>query len=111
MRDWFFKGVLPLAFLAFLLYVFKGVYYVDGRIDWFWLWMTAGMPFGLFHFFEVIIPGSMDLTMSLGFVFFQLVRCGIFGGFIAVWKVVKGVFYLIFYPIRGATRRIILIFN
>ena len=65
MRNWFFKGVLPLAFLAFLLYVFKGVYYVDGQIDWFWLWMTAGMPFGLAHFFVVIIPVNMDLTMSL----------------------------------------------
>ena len=95
MKDWFFKGVLPLAFLAFLLYVFKGVYYVNGQIDWFWLWMTAGMPFGLAHFFVVIIPVNMDLTMSLGAVFFQLVVCGLFGGFIAVWTIMKSVYYII----------------
>ena len=99
MRDWLFKGVLPLAFLAFLLYVFKGVYYVDGKIDWFWLWMTAGMPFGLLHFFVVIIPVNMDLTMSLGVVFFQFVVCGIFGGVIAVWTIIKAMYYICIKPL------------
>ena len=98
MKDWFFKGVLPLALLAFLLYVFKGVYYVDGRIDWFWLWMTAGMPFGLAHFFVVIIPVNMDLTMSLGAVFFQFVMYGIFGGFFAVEIVIKALYYTAINP-------------
>ena len=50
MKNWIFKGVLPLAFLAFLLYVFKSIYLIDGQIDWFRLWMIAGMPFGLVHF-------------------------------------------------------------
>lgn len=105
MKDWFFKGVLPLAFLAFQLYVFKGVYYVDGQIDWFWLWMTAGMPFGLAHFFVVIIPVNMDLTMSLGVVFFQFVACGFFGGFIATWAVIKAFCFLVLYPLKGVTGR------
>ena len=56
MKNWIFKGVLPLAFLAFLLYVFKSIYLIDGQIDWFRLWMIAGMPFGLVHFFIGIIP-------------------------------------------------------
>ena len=99
MKDWLFKGVLPLVFLAFLLYVFKGVYYVDGKIDWFWLWMTAGMPFGIAHFFVVIIPVKMDLTMSLGVLFFDLVICGIFGGFIAVWVIIRAIYYIILSPI------------
>lgn len=80
--------------------MFKGVYYVDGQIDWFWLWMTAGMPFGLAHFFVVIIPVNMDLTMSLGAVFFQFVICGIFGGFIALWTVIKAICFLVFYPLK-----------
>ena len=99
MRDWFFKGVLPLAFLAFLLYVFKGVYYVNGKIDWFWLWMTAGMPFGLLHFFVVIIPVNMDLTMSLGVVFFQFVVCGMLGGFIAMGTILKAIYYFSIRPL------------
>lgn len=99
MRDWLYKGVLPLAFLAFLLYVFKGVYYVDGKIDWFWLWMTAGMPFGLIHFFVVIIPVNMDLTTSLGVVFFQFVVCCVFGGFIAIWIVIKSIYHVVMHPI------------
>lgn len=100
MKDWLLKGVFPLAFLAFLLYLFKGVYYVDGRIDWFWLWMTAGMPFGLMHFFAVIIPVNMDLTMSIGVIFFHLVMCGIFGGFIAVWTVIKAICFFILCPVK-----------
>lgn len=107
MRDWFFKGVLPIAFLAFLLYVFKDVYYVDGKIDWFWLWMTAGMPFGLLHFFVVIIPLNMDLTMSLGVVFFQFVMCGIFGGFIAVGAIIKAAYFFII----GLKKGIVLLRN
>ena len=103
MKDWLFKGVLPLAFLAFLLYVFKGVYYVDGRIDWFWLWMTAGMLFGLLHFFVVIIPVNMDLTMSLGVVFLQFVMCGLFGGFFALSTVIKSI-YMIIRPIKCLLR-------
>ena len=35
-----------------MLYVFKSIYLIDGQIDWFRLWMIAGMPFGLVHFYQ-----------------------------------------------------------
>ena len=34
MKNWIFKGVLPLLLIAFLLFFFKGAYVVDGKIDW-----------------------------------------------------------------------------
>ena len=95
MRNWVFKGVLPIAFLAFLLYVFKSIYIIDGQVDWFRLWMIAGMPFGLVHFFIGIIPVNMDITMSLGVIALHFILCGIFGGFIAVWTTIKAVYYII----------------
>ena len=101
MKDWFFKGILPMAFIAFLLYVFESAYLIDGRVDWFRLWMIAGMPFGLVHFFIGIIPVNMDVTMSLGIIAIQFIMCGIFGGFIAVWTVIKAVYYFISCPIKG----------
>ena len=57
------------------------------------------MPFGLLHFFVVIIPVNMDLTMSLGVVFFQFVVCGIFGGVIAVWTIIKAMYYICIKPL------------
>ena len=57
------------------------------------------MTFGMIHFFVVIIPVNMDLTISLGVVFFQFVVCGIFGGFIAVWTAIKAMYFFMLNPI------------
>lgn len=101
MKDWFFKGIMPMAFIAFLLYVFESAYLIDGSVDWFRLWMIVGMPFGIAHFFIGIIPVNMDVTMSLGVIFIQFIMCGLLGGFIAVWTVIKAVYYIISCPIKG----------
>ena len=100
MKNWILKGVLPLLLIAFLLFFFKGAYMVDGKIDWFWLWMCVGAPFGIVHLAVFVIPVNMDITGSLGMLFAHLVISGLFGGFIAAWTAVKAVNYLVLYPFK-----------
>lgn len=99
MKNWIFKGVLPLLLIAFMLFFFKGAYFVDGKIDWFWMWMCVGAPFGIVHLAVFVIPMNMDITNSLGVLFAHLVISGLFGGFIAAWTAVKAIYYLVVYPI------------
>lgn len=99
MKNWIFKGVLPLLLIAFLLFFFKGAYMVDGKIDWFWLWMCVGAPFGIVHLAVFVIPVNMDITSSLGVLFAYIVISGLLGGFIAVWTAIKAIYFLVVYPI------------
>lgn len=107
MKNWIFKGVLPLLLIAFLLFFFKGVYFVDGKIDWFWLWMCVGAPFGIVHLAFFVIPVNMDITSSLGVLFAHLVISGLLGGFVAVCIMVKAVYYLTVLPISAIIKRIL----
>ena len=63
--------------------------------------MCVGAPFGIVHLAVFVIPVNMDITGSLGVLFAHLVISGLFGGFIALWTMIKAFYYLIIYPLTS----------
>ncbi|MDD3186691.1 MAG: MFS transporter [Clostridia bacterium] len=95
---WFMKGIVPLLVVGFLLYVFKTVYVVDGKLDYFRLWMLFGIPFGLTRLCIWFLPRGYDIGGTVGMLAMSVVLAGLVGGFIAVFTILQAVYYSLIYP-------------
>ena len=93
-KQFFFKSVLPII-AAFLLFcIFKSACTKDGVLNYLWLWILCGLPFGLHRMYIWIIPGSNHMAsfISQGLAIFVL--GGLIGGFVLVWKLIVAVLYI-----------------
>ena len=46
-KAFFLKSVLPVAAVILLYCIFKSACMKDGELDYVWLWILCGLPFGL----------------------------------------------------------------
>ena len=45
-KEFFKKSVLPVAIAGLLYCIFKSACMRDGELDFLWLWILCGLPFG-----------------------------------------------------------------
>lgn len=89
----FRKSVIPVVSVALLVCIFKSACMKDGAVDYLWLWILCGLPFGLHRMWLWIVP---DGSMGSGFALFALnfIVGGIIGGFVLVWRLIVAVCYV-----------------
>ena len=46
-KAFFFKSVLPVTVALILYCIFKSACVKNGEVDYVWLWILCGLPFGL----------------------------------------------------------------
>lgn len=85
LKDFFRKTILPVASAALLYCIFRSACVKNGELDYLWLWILCGLPFGIWRLRLWIIPGGGSLgggiaLFLLNFVFAGLnlwsFRCG-----------------------------------
>ena len=54
----FFKSVLPVTVALILYCIFKSACIKNGELDYVWLWILCGLPFGLHRMCLWIVPGG-----------------------------------------------------
>ena len=77
---------------AMMLYcIFKSACMKDGQLDYVWLWILCGLPFGLHRMCLWIVPGGEG-----GIALFALnfIIGGVIGGFILDWRLIVAVLYV-----------------
>jgi hypothetical protein len=91
--QFFRKSVIPMAGAALLVCIFKSACVRDGAVDYLWLWILCGLPFGLHRMWLWIVP---DGSMGSGIALFALnfIVGGIIGGFVLVWRLIVAVCYV-----------------
>lgn len=89
-KAFFLKSVLPVAAAMLLYCIFKSACMKDGELDYVWLWILCGLPFGLHRMCLWIVPGGG--SFGGGIALFALNF--IIGGFILVWRLVVAVLYV-----------------
>ena len=57
----FFKSVLPVTVSLILYCIFKSACMKNGELDYVWLWILCGLPFGLHRMCLWIVPGGGSL--------------------------------------------------
>lgn len=89
----FRKSIVPVAGAALLVCIFKSACVRDGTVDYLWLWILCGLPFGLHRMWLWIVP---DGSMGSGIALFALnfIVGGIIGGFVLVWRLIVAVCYV-----------------
>lgn len=74
----------------FLVLIFKPVYYIEGEINLFLAWILIGFPFGIKKMYAWFVPFGHDLGSTVGIFFLNVIIGGIIGGFVLIWRLVKG---------------------
>ena len=84
-KAFFFKSVLPVIVALILYCIFKSACVKNGEVDYVWLWILCGLPFGLHRMCLWIVPGGGSL--GGGIALFVL-------NFILAWRLIVAVWYV-----------------
>ena len=61
LKDFFRKTILPVVSAALLYCIFRSACVKNGELDYLWLWILCGLPFGIWRLRLWIIPGGGSL--------------------------------------------------
>ena len=85
----FFKVIMPLAAIGFMLLFCYPVCNRPEGFDFFLFWILVGFPFGIRRMWLWLIPRNYGIAGSLGVVALDCISGGIIGGFVVIITFVK----------------------
>ena len=90
----FFKSVLPVTVALILYCIFKSACVKNGELDYVWLWILCGLPFGLHRMCLWIVPGGGSLGGGIALFALNFIIGGVIGGFVLAWRLIVAVWYV-----------------
>ena len=93
-KDFFYKTILPVAAAALLYCISRSACVKNGELDYLWLWILCGLPFGIWRLRLWIIPGGGSLGGGIALFALSFILAGIIGGFVLVWRLIVAVWYV-----------------
>ena len=90
----FRKSVVPVAGAALLVCIFKSACMKDGAVDYLWLWILCGLPFGLHRMWLWFVPGSSSMGGGIALFALNFIIGGIIGGAILAWRLIVAIWYV-----------------
>ena len=71
LKDFFRKTILPVVSAALLYCIFRSACVKNGELDYLWLWILCGLPFGIWRLRLWIIPGGRSFGGSIALFAFN----------------------------------------
>ena len=93
-KDFFCKTIPHVAVAALLYCIFQSACVKNGELDYRWLWILCGLPFGIWWLRLWIIPGGGSLGGGIALFVLNFILAGILGGFVLVWRVIVAEWYV-----------------
>lgn len=93
-REFFRKSILPVATALLLVYIFKSACMRDGTLDYVWLWILCGLPFGIHRMWLWVMPGDGSFGGGIAIFALSFILGGVIGGFVLVWRLIVAVCYV-----------------
>ena len=93
-KDFFYKTILSVAAAVLLYCIFRSACVKNGELDYLWLWILCGLPFGIWRLRLWIIPGGGSLGSGIALFALNFILAGIIGGFVLVWRLIVAVWYV-----------------
>ena len=93
-KAFFFKSVLPVTVALILYCIFKSACVKNGELDYVWLWILCGLPFGLHRMCLWIVPGGGSIGGGIALFALNFIIGGVIGGFILAWRLIVAVWYV-----------------
>ena len=66
----------------------------NGELDYLWLWILCGLPFGIWRLRLWIIPGGGSLGGGIALFALSFILAGIIGGFVLTWRLIVAAWYV-----------------
>lgn len=92
--QFFRKSVIPVASVALLMCIFKSACMKDGAVDYLWLWILCGLPFGLHRMCFWFVPSGNSMGGGVALFALNFIIGGVVGGFILAWRLIVAVWYV-----------------
>lgn len=92
-KEFIKKVILPVALIGILVLLFQPIYMVDGKINYLYMWILVGIPFGVRRMWIWLIPKNHDLGATVGIVAVNFIVGGLIGGFAAIAQLIQAVWY------------------
>lgn len=94
LKAFFTKTILPIT-LALLLYcIFRSACVKNGELDYLWLWILCGLPFGIHRMRLWLLPVGGSISGGTALFVFNFIVGGIIGGFVLVWRLIVAAVYV-----------------
>ena len=93
-KTFFINSVLPVAAALLLYCIFKSACMNGGELDYVWLWILCGLPFGLHRMCLWIIPDSGSLGGGIALFALNFIIGGVIGGFVLIWRLIVAAWYV-----------------
>ncbi len=93
-KAFFFKSVLPVTVALILYCIFKSACMKNGELDYVWLWILCGLPFGLHRMCLWTVPGGGSLGGGIALFALNFIIGGVIGGFVLAWRLIVAVWYV-----------------
>jgi hypothetical protein len=94
LKDFFRKTILPAALAALLYCIFRSACVKNGELDYLWLWILCGLPFGIWRLRLWIIPGGGSLGTGIALFALNFILAGFIGGCVLVWRLLVAAWYV-----------------
>lgn len=99
LRTFIKKSILPTLFAAILYNLFFHITVQYGAVNYVYLLMLCGIPFGIrFMFTLPVFLGNLGTGIAMGC--FNIVIGALIGGFILLWKLAVALWYILVTAVR-----------
>ena len=93
-REFFIKSILPVVTALLLVCIFKSAFMKDGTLDYVWLWILCGLPFGIHRMRLWVMLGGSSFGGEIAIFALSFILGGVIGGFVLVWRLIVAVCYV-----------------
>ena len=93
-KEFFVKSVLPVAAALLLYCIFRSACMKGGQLDYVWLWILCGLPFGLHRMSLWLIPGGGSFGGGIALFALNFIIGGVIGDFVLAWRLLVDVCYV-----------------
>lgn len=94
------KALLPLAAMAFWLWMVKTIMGVAGNTDLFMFLFLAGLPFGIHKMCIILIPRGYDVGGTVGMIALCVMVGGLLGSLMIPYYIVRAIYVTIRYIVK-----------
>lgn len=93
-REFFIKSILPILTALLLVYIFKSACVRDGTLDYVWLWILFGLPFGIHRVHLWVMPSGSSFGGGIAVFALSFILGGVIGGFVLAWRLIVAAWYV-----------------
>lgn len=92
----FFKKTVLTVVIAYLLFTWGKILFLkDGQIEYFYVALFCGIPFGIQRMFLWLIPsGRSSISFTIGIIAVNFIVGGMIGVVVLAWKLLVAAWYV-----------------